>query len=80
MTTNVAADRLRSFIERVERLSEEAEGIKADIKEVYQEAKGEGYDAKVMKLIVAIRKKDRAKLREEQAVLDLYLDALGETL
>lgn len=77
---NVAADRLKSFIERIERLNEELDGIKADVKEVYSEAKGEGYDAKIIKMIVAIRKRDKKEIQEEQAVLDVYLSALGETL
>lgn len=74
----MAADRLRSFIERVERLEEEKATIANDIKEVYAEAKGEGYDVKILWQIVRIRKMDRAERQEQEAVLDLYLSALGE--
>ena len=76
--TTVAADRLRSFIERVERLEEEKATIMNDIKEVYAEAKGEGYDAKTLRQVVRIRKMDRADRQEQEALLDLYLSALGE--
>jgi len=74
----VAAERLRSFIERVERLEEEKQGLQNDIKDVYAEAKGEGYDTKVLRQIVRIRKMDRAERQEQEALLDLYLSALGE--
>ena len=74
----VAADRLRSFIERVERLEEDKKAIMEDMKEVYAEAKGEGYDTKVMRQIVRIRKMDRAERQEQEAILELYLSALGE--
>ena len=74
----VAADRLRSFIERVERLEEDKAAIMNDIKEVYAEAKGEGYDVKILRQVVRIRKMDRAERQEQEAVLDLYLSALGE--
>lgn len=74
----VAADRLRSFVERVERLEEGKAAIANDVKEVYAEAKGEGYDVKVMRQVIAIRKMDRAERQEQEAVLDLYLSALGE--
>ncbi|MEM6539078.1 MAG: DUF2312 domain-containing protein [Pseudomonadota bacterium] len=74
----VAADRLRSFIERVERLEEDKQAIMGDMKEVYAEAKGEGYDTKIMRQIVRIRKMDRAERQEQEAILELYLSALGE--
>lgn len=74
----IAADRLRSFIERVERLEEEKAAIMGDIKEVYAEAKGEGYDSKTLRQVVRIRKMDRAERQEQEALLDLYLAALGE--
>jgi uncharacterized protein (UPF0335 family) len=77
-TENVAGERLRLFIERVERLEEDKKGIMDDIKEVYAEAKGEGYDTKVMRQIVRLRKMDRADRQEQEALLDLYLSALGE--
>ena len=76
--TTVAADRLRSFIERVERLEEEKAAIMNDIKEVYAEAKGEGYDVKTLRQVVKIRKMDRADRQEQEAMLELYLAALGE--
>lgn len=76
--TTIAADRLRSFIERVERLEEEKAAITSDVKEVYAEAKGEGYDVKTMRHVVRLRKMDRADRQEQEALLDLYLSALGE--
>lgn len=79
-TNTVAAERLRTIIERIERLEEEKTGITGDIKEVYSEAKGEGYDAKIIKMIVAIRKKDKAQIQEERAILDLYLSTLGMSI
>lgn len=76
--TTVAADRLRSFVERIERLDEEKATIMADQKEVYSEAKGEGYDTKILRQVIRIRKMDRADRQEQEALLDLYLGALGE--
>lgn len=76
--TTVAADRLRSFIERIERLDEEKAAIMADQKEVYAEAKGEGYDSKILRQVIRIRKMDRADRQEQEALLDLYLSALGD--
>jgi len=76
--TTIAADRLRSFIERVERLEEEKATIMNDVKEVYAEAKGEGYDVKTLRQVVKIRKMDRADRQEQEALLDLYLSAIGE--
>lgn len=76
--TTVAADRLRSFIERVERLEEEKAAIMNDVKEIYAEAKGEGYDVKTLRQVVRIRKMDRTERQEQEAMLDLYLAALGE--
>ncbi|MBI1366020.1 MAG: DUF2312 domain-containing protein [Alphaproteobacteria bacterium] len=76
--TTVAADRLRSFIERVERLEEEKAAIAGDIKEVYAEAKGEGYETKILRQVVRLRKMDRADRQEQEALLELYLSALGE--
>ena len=74
---SVAGDRLRLLIERVERLEEEKKGIGEDIKDVYGEAKAVGFDAKTMKKIVALRKKDADTRREEAALLDLYASAIG---
>ena len=76
--TTVAAGRLRSFLERVERLEEEKTTISGDIKEVFAEAKGEGYDVKTLRKVIRLRKMDRAKREEEEALLELYLSALGE--
>ena len=77
-TAGVAAERLRSFIERVERLEEDKAAIMNDIKEVYAEAKGEGYEVKVLRTVVRLRKMDRSDRQEQEALLDLYLSALGE--
>ncbi len=76
--TSTSAGRLRTIIERLERLDEDAEAIKTDKKEVESEAKGEGYDIKVIRKVLRIRKQDKAKRQEEEAILDLYLSALGE--
>jgi uncharacterized protein (UPF0335 family) len=72
-----ARDRLRNFIERVERLEEERKAINDDIKELYAEAKGEGFDVKIMRQVVRLRKMDKADFQEAEAILDLYLTALG---
>ena len=74
---NVAADELRAFIERIERLEEEKKTISDDIKDVYAEAKGRGYDTKVLRKVVSLRKQDRNERAEQEAILDLYLQALG---
>ena len=74
---NVAADQLRLFIERVERLEEEKKGISDDIKDVYAEAKGNGFDTKVLRKIISLRKRDYAERQEEEAILELYMQALG---
>ena len=73
----VARDQLRAFIERIERLEEEKKSIADDIKDVYAEAKGTGFDTKVLRKVVTIRKQDQAERMEQEAVLDLYLHALG---
>ncbi|GHE72147.1 UPF0335 protein [Camelimonas fluminis] len=75
--SGVAADELKQFIERLERLEEEKAGIAGDIKEVFAELKGRGFDSKAVRQIMRIRKKDRAELQEEEAILELYLQALG---
>jgi uncharacterized protein (UPF0335 family) len=74
---SVAASQLQSIIERVERLEEEKSEVAAGIKEVYAEAKGNGFDTKTLRKIVALRKKDRDKAMEERAMLELYANALG---
>ncbi len=73
----IAADHLRSFIERIERLEEEKANIANDIKEVYSEAKGTGFDTKIMRKVVALRKKDKHELAEEEELLALYRAAVG---
>lgn len=78
MNTAVAATRLRSFIERIERLEDDKDDIAIDIRGVYSEAKGEGFDAKVLRKIVARRQKDAAQVREEEELFDLYLSAIGD--
>lgn len=75
--TDVNAGYLRAFIERIEKLEEEKKAISDDIKDVYVEAKGAGYDTKIIRKIVSIRKQDRDKRNEEEEILDLYLSALG---
>ena len=73
----VAGERLKSFIERVERLEEEKRALAEDIKEVYAEAKGVGFDVKIMRQIVKIRKMDQDELDEQETLLDVYKRALG---
>lgn len=73
----VAAGQLRALIERVERLEEEKQAIAADIREVYGEAKATGFDTKVMRQVVRLRKQDTAERQEHEAILDLYMHALG---
>ncbi len=74
---NVAADQLRQFIERVERLEEEKKGISEDINDVYLEAKANGYDGKIMRQIVRLRKMQPHDRQEMEAILQTYLAALG---
>jgi uncharacterized protein (UPF0335 family) len=76
-SATVAVDQLRSFVERVERLEEEKAALAGDIREVYSEAKGSGFDTKIMRQVVRLRKLDRADFQEREAVLDLYMTALG---
>jgi uncharacterized protein (UPF0335 family) len=73
----VNAGHLRAFIERIERLEEEKKALSDDIKDVYGEAKGNGFDVKVMRKIISLRRQDRDKRMEEETILDLYLAALG---
>ncbi len=73
----IAAQRLRSFIERIERLEEEKAALTADIREVYAEAKGDGFDVKTMRQIVRLRKMESSDRAEQEALLDLYKTALG---
>lgn len=73
----VARDQLRAFIERIERLEEEKKTIADDIKDVYGEAKGTGFDTKILRKVIAIRKQDKEERMEQEAILDTYLQALG---
>ena len=73
-----AQGQLKSIIERVERLEQEKAEIAEQVKEVFAEAKGNGFDVKIIRKVVRIRKQDRAKRQEEEAILDLYLSAIGE--
>ena len=73
----VAAGQLRALIERIERLEEEKKTIADDIKVVFAEAKGTGFDTKAIRTIIRLRKKDQAERQEEDAILDLYMAALG---
>ncbi|WP_394177991.1 DUF2312 domain-containing protein [Yoonia maritima] len=75
--SNVAGEELRQFIERYERLEAEKKDIAEGQKEVMAEAKGRGYDTKVLRKIVAIRKRDANDLAEEEAVMDMYMSAMG---
>lgn len=74
----IAGGQLRALIQRIERLEEEKAALAADIREVYAEAKGGGFDPKTMRQVVQLRKLDKADRQEQEAMLDLYLDALGE--
>ena len=73
----VAAGQLRAFIERVERLEEEKSQLQEDIKEIFAEMKGSGFDTKAVRTFIRLRKKDQAERDEEEAILDLYKAALG---
>ena len=77
MAKSFAKDQLQSLVERVERLEEEKAALTADIREVYSEAKGQGFDTKIMRQVVRLRRLDRADRQEQEAILDLYLGALG---
>ena len=76
-TTTVAAGQLKAIIERIERLEEEKKEVAEQIKEVYAEAKANGFDAKILRKVVSLRKKPTEERQEEEALLDLYLSALG---
>ena len=73
----VAGEQLKSFIERIERLEEEKRALSGDIKEVYAEAKGTGFEPKIMRQIIKLRKMDKEEVDEEESLLDLYKRALG---
>ncbi|MGE0044774.1 MAG: DUF2312 domain-containing protein [Hyphomonadaceae bacterium] len=76
--TQAAQERLRQLVARIERLEEEKAQIAADIKEVYGEAKSAGYDTKVLRKVISIRKQDRRERAEMEQIMDLYMVALGE--
>jgi uncharacterized protein (UPF0335 family) len=76
----IGAERLRSFVERIERLEEEKAALTADIREVYAEAKGNGFDTKVMRQVIRLRKMETADRQEQEALLDLYKRAIGLTV
>ncbi|MBJ3762843.1 DUF2312 domain-containing protein [Maribius pontilimi] len=76
-TYRVTADELRQFIERYERLEQEKKDVAEQQKEVMAEAKGRGYDTKVMRKVIALRKRDKDDIAEEEAVLEMYKEALG---
>ncbi|MEO1066889.1 MAG: DUF2312 domain-containing protein [Pseudomonadota bacterium] len=73
----VAGDQLRTIVERVERLEEEKQAIAEDIKEVFAEAKANGFDVKTLRSVIRLRKQDRSEREEQEAMLDLYMQALG---
>ena len=75
----VQGDQLKSLVQRIERLEEEKKTIADDIKEVYAEAKANGYDTRVLRRVVALRKQDLDERKEFEAILDLYLQAVGES-
>ena len=77
MAKAFAKEQLKTLVERIERLEEEKVALTADIREVYSEAKGNGFDTKIIRQIVRLRKLDRADRQEQEAILDLYLSALG---
>jgi uncharacterized protein (UPF0335 family) len=77
-TLNTTAQgKLKSLVERIERLEEDKAAVASDLKEVYAEAKGEGFDTKILRKVVRLRKADAAKRQEEEALIDLYISAIG---
>jgi uncharacterized protein (UPF0335 family) len=75
-SVGIAGDRLRSFVERIERLEEEIKGLGEDKKDIYTEAKGEGFDVKILREVVKLRKQDKAGRDERDSLLDVYLHAI----
>jgi len=75
--TNIAADRLRSLVDRIERLEEERKALGSDIKDIYSEAKSAGFDIKVLRQLIRIRKQEPAEIEEQETLLDLYRRAIG---
>jgi uncharacterized protein (UPF0335 family) len=77
-TLNATAQgKLKSLVERIERLEEDKAAVASDLKEVYAEAKGEGFDTKILRKVIRLRKADTAKRQEEEALLELYVSAIG---
>jgi uncharacterized protein (UPF0335 family) len=73
----IAAEQLKSFVERIERLEEEKKALADDIKDVYAEAKANGFDTKILRQVIRLRKQDADERAEQETILDLYLAALG---
>jgi len=73
----ISAERLRSIVERIERLEEERKALASDIKDIFAEAKSAGFDVKVLRQILSLRKKEPAEVEEQETLLDLYKRALG---
>ena len=73
----IAGDRLRAFVERIERLEEDIKGLNEDKKDVFAEAKGEGFDVKILKEVIRLRKQDKEERDEHESLLDLYMHAIG---
>ncbi|MGL4729656.1 MAG: DUF2312 domain-containing protein [Bosea sp. (in: a-proteobacteria)] len=78
MSDPIQGDQLKSVVQRIERLEEEKSTISADIKEVYSEAKANGYDVKILRKVIALRKRDLNDRQEEESLIDLYLEAVGQ--
>ncbi len=76
-TGNIAADRLKSIVERIERLEEERKALASDIKDIYAEAKSAGFDIKVLRQLIRMRKQEPAEIEEQETLLDVYRRALG---
>ena len=77
-TGGIAADRLRSIVDRIERLEEERKGLGSDIKDIYTEAKSAGFDVKVLRQLIALRRREPAEVEEMETLLDVYRRALGD--
>ncbi|HTJ90658.1 MAG TPA: DUF2312 domain-containing protein [Acidocella sp.] len=75
--TNIAGERLRSIVERIERLEEERKALASDIKDIYSEAKSAGFDVKVLRQLIRIRKQEPAEIEEQETLLDIYRRAIG---
>ena len=76
-STRFAKDQLKAFVERIERLEEEKKALADDIRDVYAEAKGNGYDVKALRTVIRLRKQDKDERAEQEAILETYLHALG---